>query len=169
MFISTPKYKNLFFQTSKKGRSLFAAVYCMTPLFEKEETFELLLWNIYAIAMKLILSTKKKKRRRRRKGQNKKVNPKKWVRAVYIVRFYNDINKVNVWAVRRDKKATKVVMHCREAAVTRGSSTFLWNLKKRQTNKTKQKATTTKNSMLVKVTKQRRPFYSCGRSILAFE
>lgn len=76
MFISTPKYKNLFFQTSKKGRSLFAAVYCMTPLFEKEETFELLLWNIYAIAMKLILSTKKK-RRRSRKGQNKKVNPKK--------------------------------------------------------------------------------------------
>ena len=130
MFISTPKYKNLFFQTSKKGRSLFAAVYCMTPLFEKEETFELLLWNIYAIAMKLILSTnKKKRRRRRRKGQNKKVNPKKWVRAVYIVRFYSDINKVNVWAVRRDKKATKVVMHCREAAVIRGSSTFLWNLK----------------------------------------
>ena len=33
----------------------------MTPLFEKEETFELLLWNIYAIAMKLILSTNKKK------------------------------------------------------------------------------------------------------------
>ena len=140
MFISTPKYKNLFFQTSKKGRSLFAAVYCMTPLFEKEETFELLLWNIYAIAMKLILSTKKKKRRRRRKGQNKKVNPKKWVRAVYIVRFYNDINKVNVWAVRRDKKATKVVMHCREAAVTRGSSTFLWNLKRdKQTKQNKKR------------------------------
>ena len=32
----------------------------MTPLFGKEETFRLLLWNIYAIAMKIILSTTKK-------------------------------------------------------------------------------------------------------------
>lgn len=71
MFISTPKYKNLFFQTSKKGRSLFAAVYCMTPLFEKEETFELLLWNIYAIAMKHNFINKKKKKKKQKRTKQK--------------------------------------------------------------------------------------------------
>ena len=41
---------------------------------------------------------------------------------------------------------------------------------KKETNKqNKTKRDNNKNSMLMKVTKQRRPFYSCGRSILAFE
>ena len=67
----------------------------------------------------------KKKEEEEKKDKTKKLIQKMSVRAVYIVRFYNDINKVNVWAVRRDKKATKVAMHCREAAVIGGSSTFL--------------------------------------------
>ena len=45
----------------------------MTPLFQKEETFELLLWNIYAIAMKLVLSTKKKKEEEAEKDKTKKL------------------------------------------------------------------------------------------------
>jgi len=41
----------------------------MTPFFGKEETFELLLWNIYAVAMKIILSTKKKEEEKKDRAQ----------------------------------------------------------------------------------------------------